>query len=83
MKGAMDLTLNDFVLGVLFATLTGVLLIGMVSRFFHWRSERRLKRMVTVCRLCGHVFLNRENAELVNCHVCHAMNCRNGNGKLG
>ncbi len=79
----MELTLNDFVLGVLLATLVAVALIGMVSRFLHWRNERNLKRMVTVCRLCGHVFLNRENAELVECQACHAMNRRNGNGKLG
>lgn len=79
----MELTLNDFVLTILFGSLIGVALIGMVSRFFHWRSERRLKRMVTVCRLCGHVFLNSENADLVECKACHAMNCRNGNGKLG
>ena len=77
----MELSLNDFVLGVLLTTLAAVALIGMVSRFFHWRNERNLKR--TVCRLCGHVFMNRENAELVECHACHAMNRRNGNGKLG
>lgn len=79
----MELTLNDFVLGVLAATLVAVALIGMVSRFFHWKNERNLKRMVTVCRLCGHVFMNRENVDPVECPACHAMNRRNGNGKLG
>ena len=79
----MDLTLNDFVLGVLFATLIAVTVIGTFSRFLHWKSELKLKRMVTVCRLCGHVFLNRDNAELVHCDACHAANRRNGNGKLG
>ena len=79
----MDLTLNEFVLGVLFAALIAVTIIGMTSRFFHWRNERNLKRLVTVCRLCGHVFLNRENADFVDCKACHAVNRRNGNGKLG
>lgn len=79
----MDLTLNDFVLIVLFVALSGVAFIGMASRFLHWKSERKLKRMVTVCRLCGYVFLNSENADLVDCKACHATNCRNGNGKLG
>ncbi len=79
----MDLTLNEFVLGVLFAALIAVTIIGMTSRFFHCRNERNLKRLVTVCRLCGHVFLNRENADFVDCKACHAVNRRNGNGKLG
>ena len=79
----MEFSLNDFVMVVLLASLIGVALIGMLSRFLHWQSERRLKRMVTVCRLCGEVFLNRENAELVECKACHAVNRRNGNGKLG
>jgi hypothetical protein len=79
----MNLTLNDFVLSVLLATLVAVVLIGMVSRFLHWRNERNLKRLVMVCRLCGHVFVNRENSELVDCDACHAANLRNGNGKLG
>lgn len=79
----MDLNLNDFVLGVLFATLIAVALIGMASRFFHWKSERNIKRLVTVCRLCGHVFLNRENTDFVDCKACDAVNRKNGNGKLG
>lgn len=79
----MDLSLNDFVLGVLFATLILVMLIGSFSRFLHWNNERKLKRLVTVCRICGHVFLNRDNAELVQCDACRAANLRNGNGKLG
>lgn len=79
----MDLTLNDFVLGVLFATLILVAMIGALSRFLHWKSERKLKRLVTVCRLCGHVFLNREQAKVVHCNACHAANRKNGNGKLG
>jgi hypothetical protein len=79
----MELTLNDFVLGVLLTSMFAVALIGIISRFFHWKNERKLKQMVMVCRLCGHVFLNPENADLVECKSCHALNCRDGNGKLG
>jgi hypothetical protein len=79
----MELTLNDFVLGVLFAALMAVALLGIVSRFFHWKSERRLKSLVAGCRLCGHIFMNREKADLIHCDSCHAANRRNGNGKLG
>lgn len=83
MRGIMELTLNDFVTGILFATMISVVVIAIISGYFHWKSERRLKRAVTVCRLCGHVFLNRENADLIDCKSCHALNLRNGNGKLG
>jgi protein-arginine kinase activator protein McsA len=75
--------LNDFVLGVLLTSLVAVALIGMISRFIHWRNEQNLKRLVTVCRLCGHVFLNQESIDVVDCAACHAVNRRNGNGKLG
>lgn len=79
----MELTLTDFVRFVLFASLFSLVIFATVSRFLHWNHERKLKRMVMVCRLCGHVFLNRENVELIECDACHSMNRRNGNGKLG
>jgi len=79
----MELILNDFVLGVLLTSMFVVLFIGIGSRFFHWKNERKLKQMVIVCRLCGHVFMNTENLDLVECKSCHALNCRDGNGKLG
>lgn len=79
----MELTLNDFVLFVLLASLISLAIFGSVSRFLHWSNERRLKRKVTVCRLCGHVFLNRDQNDIVECDACHSMNRRFGNGKLG
>ncbi|MEY3394265.1 MAG: hypothetical protein RL346_501 [Verrucomicrobiota bacterium] len=79
----MELSLNDFVLTVLFGSLMLVGLIGAVSRFLHWKSERRLCQRVVECRLCGHVFLNSQHEELVTCEACHAPNRKNGNGKLG
>lgn len=79
----MELVLSDFVRVVLFLCLVCVAVFGAFSRFLHWRSERKLKRLVTVCRLCGHVFLNRNDTEMVHCDACHALNLRNGNGKLG
>lgn len=79
----MELSLNDFVQAVLFGSLIAVALIGLVSRLFHWKSERRLLRRVVECRLCGHVFLNSERKDLLECEVCEAPNRKNGNGKLG
>lgn len=79
----MELTLNNFVLVVLFTTLILVSIFVVFTGFLHWKSERKLKRLVTVCRLCGHVFLNRDVTELVHCNACQAVNRRNGNGKLG
>jgi hypothetical protein len=79
----MELVLNDFVRVVLFLSLVCVAVFGAFSRFLHWRSERKIRRLVTVCRLCGHVFMNRNDTELVHCDACHALNLRNGNGKLG
>ena len=35
----MELSLNDFVLTVLFGSLMLVGLIGAVSRFLHWKNE--------------------------------------------
>jgi hypothetical protein len=79
----MELSLNDFVFGVLFGTLILIGLIGLISRFLHWKKERDLKRSVVVCRLCGHVFLNPKGEDLLDCEACHAVNRGKGNGKLG
>jgi ribosomal protein S27AE len=79
----MELTLNNFVLVVLFATMILVTIFVVFTGFLQWNSERKLKRLVMVCRLCGHVFLNRDDTESVHCGACQAVNRRNGNGKLG
>ncbi len=79
----MELTLNEMVLGVIFASLVFIGGISVVSRTLHWKAERRLDRMRTVCRLCGHVFISGHEGNLNHCDVCDALNRRKGNGKLG
>lgn len=79
----MDLTLNDFVLGVIFGSLALVAGFSFLSRFLHWRTERRLERLRTVCRLCGHVFASGHEGNLSHCEICDALNRRDHNGKLG
>jgi uncharacterized OB-fold protein len=79
----MELTLNDFVCVVILASLAAVAAFTAISRFFHWKSERKIKQLVTVCRLCGHVFFNEQEMDLIHCKACHAANRKHGNGKLG
>lgn len=79
----MELTLNDFVYTVIIASLVAVVFFTAVSRFFHWNNERKIKQLVTVCRLCGHVFFNEQELNLIHCKSCHAANRKHGNGKLG
>lgn len=79
----MDLTLNELVTGVVFGSILMVAGISFISRFQHWKTERRLERMRTVCRLCGHVFISGHEGNLIHCEGCDALNRREGNGKLG
>ena len=79
----MDLTLNELVLGVIFGSIFLVAGISLFSRFLHWKAERQLERMRTVCRLCGHVFIDDHESNLSHCGACGALNRSKGNGKLG
>ncbi len=79
----MILSLNDFVTGVLSASLLLVAGISLVSRFLHMRAERRLVRMRTVCRLCGNSFLSDYSGKICQCPSCDKPNLRRGNGRLG
>jgi rRNA maturation endonuclease Nob1 len=79
----MELTLNELVLGVIFGSLVLVSGISLLSRMLHWKTEQRLARTRTVCRLCGHIFISGHEANLNHCEACGALNRRRGNGKLG
>jgi hypothetical protein len=79
----MELTLDEFVLCLVSLSLALVGGFGLISRLAHWRGERRLQRTRTVCRLCGHVFLNDYGGRLIKCRVCDGVNRRRSNGKLG
>jgi len=79
----MELTLNEFVLSLIALSFVLVGAFTLISRLSHWSDERRLRRSRTECRLCGHVFLNDHGGRLIECNVCHGMNQRRSNGKLG
>ena len=79
----MKLSLNEMVSIVVTGSILFIALISFVSRLLHHRTEERLARMRCVCRLCGHVFTERNAAELSHCPACDALNLIKGNGKLG
>ena len=72
----MEITLSQFVLVVVFGCCALVLLFAAVSRFLHYRSEKRALRRRIVCRLCLHAFEDTGDALLIDCPVCHAANER-------
>lgn len=72
----MEVTLSQFVLMVVFGSCALVLLLAAVSRYLHFRSEKRALRRRIVCRLCLHAFEVTGDELLVDCPVCHAANER-------
>jgi protein-arginine kinase activator protein McsA len=72
----MEISLSNFVLAVVFGSCVCVLVLAAVSRFLHYRSEKRALRRRIVCRLCLHAFEDLSNAFLVDCPSCHARNER-------
>lgn len=79
----MSLNLNEFVLAVVLGSLLMVSGISMLSRFLHLRTEWKLARARTVCRICGHVFVADHSGKLCHCPSCDQPNLRRGNGRLG
>lgn len=72
----MEITLSYFVLAVVFGSCVGVLALAAVSRFLHYRSEKRALRKRIICRLCLHAFQDVSSEVLVHCPACHARNER-------
>lgn len=79
----MSLSLNEFVLIVLSASLLLTAGFSVVSRLLHLRAESRLVRARIVCRICGNVFVSGHTGNLCHCPACDKPNLRRGNGKLG
>lgn len=79
----MKLSLNEMVSIVIIGSILIVAVLSLISRILHHQAEIRVARMRCVCRLCGHVFIERNTAELSHCPACDALNFLNGNGKLG
>lgn len=72
----MELTLNDFVLFVVFGTCFLVLLLTAVSRTLHARSEARSLADRSICRLCLHAYEDHSHGEISTCPQCGAANER-------
>lgn len=79
----MELNLNELVTAVLMGSVSLVAFFSVTSRFLHARSERRLVRMKTVCRLCGHVFISPNSGKVTECTACGKPNLLRHNGRLG
>jgi len=79
----MNMSLNELVTMVLFATLILVACASMFSRFLHVRSEKRLVRMRAVCRICGSSFITTHSGIICQCPACDKQNLRRRNGRLG
>lgn len=79
----MDLSLPDFVLFVVFGSCALVLLLAVVSRTLHARSESRSLAHRVVCRLCLHAFEDRGHLAIVPCPLCGAANEKGQNRRLG
>lgn len=79
----MDLSLNEFVFGLILASLVGPGCFALISRILNWKNERELKRTIITCRLCGHIFPSEPLGRSVHCSACNALNLQKKNGKLG
>lgn len=72
----MEISLSQFVLVVVLGSCVCVLGIAGVSRFLHYRSEKRALSRRIICRLCLHAFEDLSDALLVDCPSCRARNER-------
>ena len=79
----MNLSLNDFVTGVLSVCLVLVAGVSFLSRYLQMRAEKRLLRMRVTCRLCGSSFVSEQYGKVCQCPSCGKPNLRRGNGRLG
>jgi hypothetical protein len=72
----IDLTLTEFAVAVVGASLLWVVAAVAVSRWSNANAERRALRDRVVCRICCHVFEERSRLRVVECPECGAANER-------
>lgn len=79
----MDLTLPDFVFGVLLGAFFLVLVCATVSRALHQRVERCSLANRVICRLCLHAFEESSHVATIDCPICGATNEKGRSRRLG
>ncbi|MES2474214.1 MAG: hypothetical protein V4640_00440 [Verrucomicrobiota bacterium] len=79
----MDLTLAEFVLGVIVGSFLLVGLVALISRTLHLRVEKRAIANRTVCRLCLFAFEDSSHVRTVHCPACGAINEKGRSRRLG
>ncbi|RYD21842.1 MAG: hypothetical protein EOP88_10000 [Verrucomicrobiaceae bacterium] len=79
----MELTLADFVFRVVLGTFILVPVIALISRYLHYRVEKRSISHRVICRLCLHAFEDTSHVGTVDCPVCGAVNEKGRSRRLG
>ena len=79
----MELSLADFVTGVLLGSFALVPILAMGSRYLHHRVEKQALANRVICRLCLHAFEDSGHVRLVHCPVCNAANEKGSKIKIG
>ena len=79
----MELTFADFVFYMVAGAGVLVLMLTLISRTLHARSEARSLKHRVICRLCLHAFINHESGKIVTCPRCGATNQKGRNRQLG
>lgn len=79
----MEVTLADFVLFAVFGSCALVVVLTLVSRALHARTEGRSVAHRVICRLCLHAFEDASQAKIVSCPHCGAANEKGRSRRLG
>lgn len=70
----MEITLALFVAFVVFGAFFLVLILTVISRKLHARSESRALADRYICRLCLHAYEDHSHASISQCPMCGAAN---------
>ena len=79
----MDLSLNEFVTGIVAGAFLLVASFTAISRIVRARGERQSLDRRIVCRLCLHAFEDNGHGRIVECPACHTTTLRAGARPLG
>lgn len=79
----MDLTLTEFVMLCLLGSSGLVVVLTVVSRTLHARSEARSLTDRVICRLCRHAYEEHGQTRITYCPRCGAANEKGRHRNLG